>query len=139
MLVCIFGLRGIVFALRFRQRISAAQHKPQPDVEVKKFSSLPCALEAALVGADDLRQSEADDEVDERHQGEDGEDLHRGVVAVHEDHAAAHQLLQGHGAHRYDVSLMVVTNCESNAGTMLRRAWGKMMYRYICGAENPWE
>ena len=41
--------------------------------------------------------------------------------------------------HRYDVSLMVVTNCESSAGTMLRRAWGRMMYRYICGAENPWE
>ena len=56
------------------------------------------ALEAALVGADDLREGKADDEVDEGHQPEDGEDLHRGVVAVHEYHAAAHELLQRHGA-----------------------------------------
>lgn len=56
------------------------------------------ALEAALVGADDLREGKADDEVDEGHQPEDGEDLHRGVVAVHENHAAAHELLQSHGA-----------------------------------------
>ena len=32
------------------------------------------ALEAALVGADDLREGKADDEVDEGHQPEDGED-----------------------------------------------------------------
>ena len=50
------------------------RHHPRPPVSPLRRARL---LQAALVGAHDLREREAYDEVDERHDAEDGEYLHR--------------------------------------------------------------